>query len=76
MDEIAAIRAALEAHDEHRISDATFRAQIEGRVDAVEASLLAAREAARAWRSRAVGAGLSAMVGLLVAVASFALGKL
>ena len=76
MDDIEAIRAALEAHDEHRISDATFRAQIEGRVDAVEHTIAESRAAAKAWRARAVGFMLTTATGLLLALVGFALGKL
>lgn len=62
MDDIAAIRAALEQHSLHLVTDAEFKGRIGERLDAVESRL-------RFWR----GVGGSALVGTAVAFVGFTL---
>jgi hypothetical protein len=66
------LRRIIEEHAAHLIGDAEFKARVDTRIDALESDLELRKAAAMRWRA----AFASALVGLLVAVFSFALGRL
>jgi hypothetical protein len=72
LDDIEALRRIVDDHARHLIGDAEFRARVDARIDALEGDLEGRKAAALRWRA----AFASSLVGLLVAVFSFALGRL
>lgn len=72
MDDIDALRRIVDDHAKHLIGDAEFKARVDARIDALENDLATRKAAAMKWRA----AFVSALVGLLVSVVSFALARL